>query len=177
MIYPNSDLIVNLNLFRMLQLKSFDRQMKCTRQCMIISKYCESIIDYLNSISSLSRLDFLQRSIHSDIPTPSYASDMRILMENMQALNINHRQDDYLLSSSSSLKDSGFQGRLSAITKKQDLIKFLIIILSFRSPFELYSANISFESITEQCYGIVRCSLKILFACRIHFQSCVLLFF
>jgi len=34
---------------------------------------------------------------------------MRILMENMQALNINHRQDDLLLSSSNSLKDSDYQ--------------------------------------------------------------------
>lgn len=49
-------------------------------------------------------------SLHSDLQTPSYASDIRILMENMQALNINHRQDDFLLSSSSSLKDSGYQG-------------------------------------------------------------------
>jgi len=48
-------------------------------------------------------------SLHSDLQTPSYASDMRILMENMQALNVNHRQDDFLLSSSSSLKDSGYQ--------------------------------------------------------------------
>ena len=32
-------------------------------------------------------------------------------MENMQALNINHRQDDLLLTSSSSLKDSGYQGK------------------------------------------------------------------
>jgi hypothetical protein len=49
-------------------------------------------------------------SVHSDHPAPSYASDMRILMENMQALNVNHRQDDLLLTSSSSLKDSGYQG-------------------------------------------------------------------
>ncbi len=68
---------------------------------------------------SILRLDFLQRSngngltssIHADVPTPSYASDMRILMENMQALNVNHRQDEILLSSSSSLKDSGYQGK------------------------------------------------------------------
>jgi hypothetical protein len=70
----------------------------------------------------LLRFDFLQRSngnglpssvtssIHSDLQAPSYASDMRILMENMQALNVNHRQDDLLLTSSSSLKDSGYQG-------------------------------------------------------------------
>lgn len=65
------------------------------------------------------RLDFLQRSqnngltasVHSDMPTQSYATDMRILMENMQALNVNHRQDDLLLSSSGSLKDSGYQGK------------------------------------------------------------------
>ncbi len=68
---------------------------------------------------SILRLDFLQRSngngltssIHADVPTPSYASDMRILMENMQALNVNHRQDEILLSNSSSLKDSGYQGK------------------------------------------------------------------
>jgi len=56
--------------------------------------------------------------MHSDVPIPSYASDMRILMENMQALNINHRQDDLLLSSSSSLKDSGYQGTKKIINKK-----------------------------------------------------------
>jgi CLIP-associating protein 1/2 len=64
-----------------------------------------------------NKLDFLQRSnntgltssIHSDVPTLSYASDMRVLMENMQALNINHRQDDLLLSNSNPLKDSGYQ--------------------------------------------------------------------
>lgn len=49
-------------------------------------------------------------SIHSEIQAPSYASDIRVLMENMQALNVNNRQDDLLLSSSSSLKDSGYQG-------------------------------------------------------------------
>jgi hypothetical protein len=32
-------------------------------------------------------------------------------MENMQALNINHRQDDLLLSSSNPLKDSTYQGK------------------------------------------------------------------
>jgi hypothetical protein len=36
---------------------------------------------------------------------------MRILMENMQALNVNHRQDDLLLSNSTSLKDIGYQGK------------------------------------------------------------------
>ncbi len=72
------------------------------------------------------RLDFLQRSnnngltssIHSDVPTPSYASDMRILMENMQALNVNHRQDDLLLSNSNSLKESGYQGKNNFLIKK-----------------------------------------------------------
>jgi hypothetical protein len=53
----------------------------------------------------------MSSSIHSDVHTPSYASDMRILMENMQALNVHHRKDDLLLTSSSSLKDSGFQGK------------------------------------------------------------------
>jgi DNA-directed RNA polymerase subunit L len=45
-------------------------------------------------------------SIHSDIPSLSYASDMRILMENMQALNVNHRHDDHTLVNSMSLKES-----------------------------------------------------------------------
>ncbi|CAF3755285.1 unnamed protein product, partial [Adineta steineri] len=40
-------------------------------------------------------------SIHSDIQPPTYASDMRVLMENMQALNVNHRQDDLLINSAS----------------------------------------------------------------------------
>ena len=35
-------------------------------------------------------------SIHSEVQGQSYASDMRILMENMQALNVNHRHDDFL---------------------------------------------------------------------------------
>ena len=43
-------------------------------------------------------------SIHSDIQTSSYSTDMRILMENMQALNVNNRQDDLLLTNSSHLK-------------------------------------------------------------------------
>jgi CLIP-associating protein 1/2 len=56
--------------------------------------------------SSLSGLTSpMTSSIHSDLQGPSYASDMRILMENMQALNVNHRQDDLLLSNSSSLKE------------------------------------------------------------------------
>ncbi|CAF0975378.1 unnamed protein product [Rotaria sp. Silwood1] len=44
-------------------------------------------------------------SMHSDIQSPTYASDMRILMENMQALNVNNHQDDLLLMNSTSLKD------------------------------------------------------------------------
>ncbi|CAF0958381.1 unnamed protein product [Rotaria sordida] len=44
-------------------------------------------------------------SMHSDIQSPSYASDMRILMENMQALNVNNHQDDLLLINSTPLKD------------------------------------------------------------------------
>ncbi len=44
-------------------------------------------------------------SMHSDLQGPSYASDMRILMENMQALNVNHNQDDLTLSNSSTSKD------------------------------------------------------------------------
>ncbi|CAF1218202.1 unnamed protein product, partial [Adineta ricciae] len=40
-------------------------------------------------------------SMHSDVQAPTYASDMRILMENMQALNVNHRQDELLVNSAS----------------------------------------------------------------------------
>lgn len=55
--------------------------------------------------SSLSGLTSpMTSSIHSDMQGPTYASDMRILMENMQALNVNHRQDDSLINSAS-LKD------------------------------------------------------------------------
>jgi len=55
-----------------------------------------------------NKFDFFQRTIHSGLTSPmtssihsevqgqSYASDMRILMENMQALNVNHRHDDFL---------------------------------------------------------------------------------
>lgn len=43
--------------------------------------------------------------MHSDIQSPSYASDMRILMENMQALNVNNHHDDVLLTNSSAIKD------------------------------------------------------------------------
>ena len=39
--------------------------------------------------------------MHSDVQPPTYASDMRILMENMQALNVNHRQDELLVNSAS----------------------------------------------------------------------------
>ncbi|CAF1036417.1 unnamed protein product [Rotaria sordida] len=64
-----------------------------------------------------NKYDFFQRpsysgltspmttSMHSDIQSPSYASDMRILMENMQALNVNNHQDDLLLINSTPLKD------------------------------------------------------------------------
>ena len=48
----------------------------------------------------------MTNSTHSDLQGPSYATDIRILMENMQALNVNHRQDDILLNSSTSLKES-----------------------------------------------------------------------
>lgn len=89
----------------------------------IISTYIKSVDSYFVQSSSFNRFDFLQRtnsngltssmtsSLHADLQTPSYASDMRVLMENMQALNVNHRQDDILLSSSGSLKDSGYQGK------------------------------------------------------------------
>jgi hypothetical protein len=59
------------------------------------------------------RYDFFQRSslsgltspmttsMHGDLQTPTYASDMRILMENMQALNVNNRQEGSLINSTS----------------------------------------------------------------------------
>jgi hypothetical protein len=47
----------------------------------------------------------MSSSIHSDVQTLSYTSDMRILMENMQALNVNNRQDDLSLINSTKLKD------------------------------------------------------------------------
>lgn len=43
-------------------------------------------------------------SMHSDLQIPSYSSDMRILMENMQALNVTDRHDDIGLHNSSSVK-------------------------------------------------------------------------
>ncbi len=39
--------------------------------------------------------------MHADFQTPTYASDMRILMENMQALNVNNRQEGSLINSTS----------------------------------------------------------------------------
>ncbi|CAF1338152.1 unnamed protein product [Rotaria magnacalcarata] len=65
--------------------------------------------DFLQRSNSNALTSSMTSSIHSEIQAPSYATDMRVLMENMQALNVNHRQDDLLLSSSSSLKDSGYQ--------------------------------------------------------------------
>ncbi|CAF3401805.1 unnamed protein product [Rotaria socialis] len=65
--------------------------------------------DFLQRSNSNGLTPSMTNSIHSEIQAPSYATDMRVLMENMQALNVNHRQDDLLLSSSSSLKDSGYQ--------------------------------------------------------------------
>lgn len=87
------------------------------------------------------RVDFLQRSqtntltasVHSDMPTQSYASDMRILMENMQALNVNHRQDDLLLSSSGSLKDSGYQGKQIFDRRLGEMFSCICCALDLRS--------------------------------------------
>lgn len=62
------------------------------------------------------RYDFFQRSslsgltspmtssMHSDLQPLTYSSDMRILMENMQALNVNHRQDETTLHNSLAVK-------------------------------------------------------------------------
>jgi len=62
------------------------------------------------------RFDFFQRSsstsIHNDQQMPSYASDMRILMENMRALNVNHRQDDLSLVNSSADKTKGHRSMI-----------------------------------------------------------------
>jgi hypothetical protein len=112
------------------------------------------------------RLDFLQRSnthngltasIHSDVPTLSYASDMRVLMENMQALNINHRQDDLLLSHSNPLKDSGYQGRKYAEENSYIFLKFIFFRFTFKFKSTLYTTSVSFKSITKQCHRNVRC--------------------
>lgn len=75
---------------------------------------------------------------------------MRILMENMQALNINHRQDDYLLSSSSSLKDSGYQGR--SIRKSESILNlFFFSLEDLRSNYtpQTYRSNQSQSNATE----------------------------
>jgi hypothetical protein len=108
------------------------------------------------------RLDFLQRSnthngltasIHSDVPTLSYASDMRVLMENMQALNINHRQDDLLLSHSNPLKDSGYQGRKYAEENSYVFLKFIFLDLRSNSSRhytpQAYRSNQSQSNATE----------------------------
>jgi hypothetical protein len=72
-----------------------------------------------------SRFDFFRRSsfsgltspmtssMHSDVQTPTYSSDMRILMENMQALNVDNRREDLLLTNSSSSKDK--DSRLNSV--------------------------------------------------------------
>ena len=71
------------------------------------------------TVLSSSRFEFFPRpNNHSGLTSPmtssmqgdmlnvSYASDMRILMENMQALNVNNRGEDHLLTHSSSLKEA-----------------------------------------------------------------------
>ncbi|CAF2411295.1 unnamed protein product [Rotaria sp. Silwood2] len=85
----------------------------------VAAKVIRSANDMLSSTHSQldNKYDFFHRpsysdvtspmttSMHSEIQSPSYASDMRILMENMQALNVNNHQDDLLLINSTSLKD------------------------------------------------------------------------
>ena len=44
-------------------------------------------------------------SMYSDVQGPSYTTDMRILMENMQALNVNGRQDEPTLINTAALKE------------------------------------------------------------------------
>ncbi|CAM4936063.1 unnamed protein product [Rotaria socialis] len=84
----------------------------------VVAKVIRSANDMQSSTYSQldNKYDFFQRSslsgltspmttsIHSEVQSPSYASDMRILMENMQALNVNNHQEDLLINSAS-LKD------------------------------------------------------------------------
>jgi hypothetical protein len=49
----------------------------------------------------------MSTSIHSDVHTPPFSSDMRTLMENMQAFNVNNRQDDLSITNSTPLKEKG----------------------------------------------------------------------
>ena len=70
------------------------------------------------TVLSSSRFEFFPRANLSGLTSPmtssmqgdmlnvSYASDMRILMENMQALNVNNRGEDHLLTHSTSLKEA-----------------------------------------------------------------------
>ncbi|CAF2090997.1 unnamed protein product [Rotaria magnacalcarata] len=84
----------------------------------VVAKVIRSANDMQSSTHSQldNKYDFFQRSslsgltspmtasMHSDVQSPSYASDMRILMENMQALNVNNHQEDLLINLAS-LKD------------------------------------------------------------------------
>ncbi|CAF0866930.1 unnamed protein product [Adineta steineri] len=74
--------------------------------------------DFLQRSNSNNLTSSMTSSIHSELQAPSYASDMRILMENMQALNINHRQDDLLLlTNSNPLKETNYQDTRSNSTR------------------------------------------------------------
>lgn len=61
--------------------------------------------DFFQQRSSISGLTSpMTSSMHSDLQTTSYSSDMRILMENMYALNVTDRHDDIGLYNTSSVK-------------------------------------------------------------------------
>ncbi|CAF0978802.1 unnamed protein product [Didymodactylos carnosus] len=67
-----------------------------------------SLSSMTTSVNSLLNSDNNHEQSYRQTSQTTYLTDMRVLMENMQALNINHRNDE-LLTGSNSLKDSGFQ--------------------------------------------------------------------
>ena len=122
--------------------------------------------DFLQRSSSSGLTSSLTSSMHSDLQTPSYASDMRILMENMQALNVNHRQDDLSLSNPHSLKETSYQGK----TIVEINYKILHLPFRFTCKFNstLYTTSISFQSIAKQRNRSVRCMYSITFLDDFH---------
>ena len=109
--------------FRTLRRRSFARLVSCNHPLILSSRTSKtkqqrgSLFYSVRWFLIHPRFEFFQRSNHSGLTSPmtssmhsdiqglSYAADMRVLMENMQALNVNHRQDDLLTNSSTSLKD------------------------------------------------------------------------
>ena len=149
----------------------FDQRTTCSPRHTLsrITSNVERSLELASVTRSLrfsSRYDFFQRSngngltssmsssINADLQPPSYASDMRILMENMQALNVNHRQDDFLLSGSSSLKDSAHQGRPTnfngTVRAHRSPCLFSPCRLPFQSQPAVHTASVSFEPIPSQ---------------------------